>query len=294
MAERITGHTQLLGFFGSPAAHSSSPAMHNEAFAQLGLDYAYLAFDIDTTKLEDAIKAFHTFHMKGANVSMPCKTAVMQYLDEIDPAAKLCGAVNTIVVQEDGSLKGYSTDGEGYMRSLKDRGIDIIGKKMTLVGCGGAGKAIAVQAALDGVKELSIFNVKDAFWGRCQESVKDIQDNTDCKVNLFELNTADPAAMRVLKDEIGDSVLLANATGVGMGKFKGQTYIPDKSYLRPDLIVTDTIYSPPKTALLEMAEEVGCTTVNGLGMLFFQGVAAFKLWMGVDMPIEHMKKYIGL
>ena len=113
-------------------------------------------------------------------------------------------------------------------------------------------------------------------------------------MNLFELNTADPAAMQVLKDEIADSVLLANATGVGMGKLKGQTYIPDKSYLRPDLIVTDTIYSPAKTALLEMAEEVGCTTVNGLGMLFFQGAAAFKLWMGQDMPIEHMKKYIGL
>lgn len=180
------------------------------------------------------------------------------------------------------------------MTSLSDRGIDIIGKKITLVGCGGAGKAIAVQAAMDGVKEISIFNVRDAFWGRCEQTVRDIEAATSCKVNLFELNTNDAACMQALKDEIADSVLLANSTSVGMGKLEGMTYIPDASYLRPDLVVTDTIYAPAKTALLEMAEKVGCTTVNGLGMLFFQGVAAFRLWMGVDMPIDHMKKHIGL
>ncbi len=293
MEVKVTGRTKLLGFFGSPAAHSSSPAMHNEAFAQLGLDYKYLAFDIDLSRIENAVQAIRTFGMKGANVSMPCKNAVMQYLDEIDEAARLCEAVNTIVVQPDGTLKGYSTDGVGYMTSLKDEGVDIIGKKMTLVGCGGAGKAIAVQAALDGVKEISIFNIRDSFWGRCEKAVADISANTSCKVNLFELNTEDPAAMQVLKDEIADSALLANATGIGMHP-AGVTYIPDKSYLRPDLVVTDTIYNPAKTALLEMAEEVGCKTVNGLGMLFYQGAAAFELWMGQPMPIEHMKKFIGL
>lgn len=293
MEVKVTGRTKLLGFFGSPSTHSSSPAMHNEAFAQLGLDYKYLAFDINLDRIKDAVQAVRTFGMAGANVSMPCKNAVMQYLDEIDPAAQLCEAVNTIVVQPDGKLKGYSTDGEGYMRSLKDEGVDIIGKKMTLVGCGGAGKAIAVQAALDGVKEISIFNIRDEFWSRCEKAVADLTAATDCKVNLFELNTQDPAAMQVLKDEIADSALLANATGIGMHPV-GVTYIPDKSYLRPDLVVTDTIYNPAKTALLEMAEEVGCKTINGLGMLFYQGVAAFELWMGQSMPIEHMKQYIGL
>lgn len=293
MEVKVTGRTKLLGFFGSPSTHSSSPAMHNEAFAQLGLDYKYLAFDINLDRIKDAVQAVRTFGMAGANVSMPCKNAVMQYLDEIDPAAQLCEAVNTIVVQPDGKLKGYSTDGEGYMRSLKDEGVDIIGKKMTLVGCGGAGKAIAVQAALDGVKEISIFNIRDEFWGRCEKAVADLTAATDCKVNLFELNTQDPTAMQVLKDEIADSALLANATGIGMHPV-GVTYIPDKSYLRPDLVVTDTIYNPAKTALLEMAEEVGCKTINGLGMLFYQGAAAFELWMGQSMPIEHMKQYIGL
>lgn len=293
MERKITGHTKVLAFFGSPAAHSSSPAMHNEAFEQLGIDNVYVAFDINLDRIKTAVDAVRTFDFVGANVSMPCKNAVMQYLDEVDPAAQLCGAVNTIV-NKDGYLKGYSTDGTGWMHSVSDCGVDIIGKKITLVGCGGAGKAIAVQAAMDGVKEISIFNARDAFWGRCEQAVKDIEDNTNCKVNLFELNTEDPAAMQVLKDEIADSVLLANATGVGMGKLKGQTYIPDKSYLRPDLVVTDTIYSPAKTALLELAEEVGCQTINGMGMLYYQGAAAFKLWTGLEMPHEHMKEFVGL
>lgn len=293
MAVKITGHTQLLGFFGSPAEHSTSPAIHNEAFSQLGLDYTYLAFDIGLDKIEAAVNAVRTLNMKGANVSMPCKTAVMQYMDEIDPAARLCGAVNTIV-NTDGYLKGYSTDGVGYMTALKDNGVDVIGKKMTMAGCGGAGKAIAVQAALDGVAELSIFNVKDSFWDRCVQTVKDLEENTNCKVSLFELNTEDPASMANLKNEIASSVLFANATGVGMGKLEGQTYIPDASFFRPDLVVTDVVYAPPETAMLKMARETGCKTINGMGMLFYQGAAAFKLWMGQEMPIEHMKKYLGL
>lgn len=294
MSIPITGHTKLLGFFGSPSGHSTSPTMHNEAFDQLGIDCRYLAFDINEDRIEAAVEAIRAFGMKGANCSMPVKKAVMQYLDEIDPAAKLCDAVNTIVVQEDGTLKGYSTDGVGYMTSLKDNGVDVIGKKITMAGCGGAGKAIAVQAALDGVKEISIFNVKDAFWGRCEQTVLDIESNTNCKVNLFELNTECPECMANLKKEIESSVLFANATGMGMGKLKGMTYIPDASYFRPDLVVTDVVYNPAETAMLAMAKSVGCKTINGLGMLFYQGAAAFKLWMGQDMPIEHMKKFIGL
>lgn len=292
MERKITGHTKVLAFFGSPASHSSSPRMHNEAFEQLGMDNVYVAFDVNLDRIKTAVDAVRCFDFVGANVSMPCKNAVMQHLDEIDPAAELCEAVNTIV-NKNGHLKGYSTDGVGWMTSVADNGVDIIGKKITLVGCGGAGKAIAVQAALDGVKEISIFNMRDSFWPRCEKAVADLTAKTGCKVNLFELNTEDPACMQRLKDEIADSVLLANATGVGMHP-AGVTYIPDKSYLRPDLVVTDTIYNPAKTALLEMAEEVGCKTINGLGMLYYQGAAAFKLWTGVDMPHDHMKPFIGL
>ena len=288
MAERITGHTELIGLMAYPIRHSSSPAMHNEAFAQLGLDYAYLAFEVDNSTLEDAVKGLRALKMVGSNVSMPNKTVVGQYLDELSPAAKMCGAVNTIV-NDNGRLIGHITDGIGYMQSLKDNNIDVIGKKMTITGAGGAAKAIEVQAALDGVKEMSIFNVKDKFWEAAEQPVQTIRENTDCIVNLYAL-----ADKEKVSDEMADSYLFAQATGVGMKPMEGMSVVPDKSFFRPDLIVTDTIYSPRETALLKMAKEAGCKTMNGLGMMLFQGDAAFYLWTGKHMPIDHMKEVLDI
>ncbi|ADK15923.1 MULTISPECIES: shikimate dehydrogenase [Clostridium] len=289
MTERITGHTELIGLIAYPIRHSSSPAMHNEAFAKLGLDYAYLAFEVGNEELEDTIKGFRAMKVRGANVSMPNKTVVHKYLDKLSEAAELCGSVNTIV-NDNGVLTGHVTDGIGYMQSLKDNDIDVIGKKMTIVGAGGAATAIEVQAALDGVAEISIFNNKDKFFERAKKTVKDINERTKCKAKLYDLADLDK-----LKEEIADSYLFANATGVGMKPLEGKTYIPDKSFLRPDLIVTDTVYAPRETVLLKMAKEVGCKkTMNGLGMMLFQGAAAFKLWTGKDMPIEHMKKVLDI
>ena len=288
MAERITGHTELIGLMAYPIRHSSSPAMHNEAFAYLGLDYAYLAFEVDNSTLKDAITGLRALKMVGSNVSMPNKTVVGQYLDKLSPAAELCGAVNTIT-NEDGVLTGHITDGIGYMQSLKDYDIDVIGKKMTIVGAGGAATAIEVQAALDGVAEISIFNIKDDFWANAEETVRKINEKTNCKVNLYDL-----ADKETLRKEIEDSYLLANATGLGMKPHEGETWLPDTSYLRPDLIVTDTVYAPAETKFLEMAKEVGCKRMNGFGMMLFQGAAAFKLWTGHDMPIEHMKEVLGI
>ena len=288
MAERITGHTELIGLMAYPIRHSSSPAMHNEAFAQLGLDYAYLAFEVTNETLEDAVKGIRALQLKGSNVSMPNKTVVGQYLDELSPAAKLCGAVNTIV-NENGKLTGHITDGIGYMASLKDNGIDVIGKKMTIAGAGGAATAIEIQAALDGVKEMSIFNIKDKFWENAEKTIEKIRSNTDCVVNLYDLDDKDK-----LKEEIADSYLFAQATGVGMKPLEGQSVIPDTSFLRPDLIVTDTVYAPRQTKLLEQAEEAGCKCMNGLGMMLFQGDAAFHLWTGKHMPLEHMKNVLDI
>ena len=288
MAERITGHTELIGLMAYPIRHSSSPAMHNEAFAYLGLDYAYLAFEVDNDTLEDAVKGLRALKMVGSNVSMPNKTVVHKYLDKLSPAAELCGAVNTIV-NENGVLTGHITDGIGYMKALKDNNIDVIGKKMTIVGSGGAATAIEVQAALDGVAEMSIFNIKDKFWENAQETIKKINERTSCKVALYDLADLDK-----LKEEIADSYLFANATGMGMNPLEGQTYIPDKSFFRPDLIVTDVVYSPRETAMLKMAKEVGCKTMNGMGMMLFQGAAAFEMWTGKEMPIEHMKEVLDI
>ena len=288
MAERITGHTELIGLIAYPIRHSSSPAMHNEAFAKLGLDYAYLAFEVGNEELEDTIKGFRAMKVRGCNVSMPNKTVVHKYLDKLSPAAELCGAVNT-VVNDNGVLTGHITDGIGCMMALKDAGVDVIGKKITIVGAGGAATAIQVQATLDGVAEISIFNVKDKFYENAEKTVLKLRERTNCKVNLFDLADLDK-----LKEEIATSVLLINATGMGMKPLEGQTYIPDTTFFRPDLVVLDIVYSPRETALLKLAKEAGCRTLNGLGMMLFQGAAAFELWTGKQMPIEHMKEVLDI
>lgn len=288
MSERITGHTELLTLMAYPIRHSKSPEMHNEAAAYLGLDYCYLCFDVDQSNLKEAIGAMRTLKVRGGNLSMPNKIAAMQYLDRLSPEAKMCGAVNTIV-NDNGVLTGYITDGIGYMRSLKDNHIDVIGKKITVVGAGGAGKAMQVQAALDGVKEMSIFNRRDEFHQRGIDTAAMLNEQTNCKVNFYDLED-----LERLKAEIADSCLLANATSLGMKPQEGLTYLPGPDFLRPDLIVTDAIYSPEETALLKMAREAGCKTMNGKGMMLFQGAAAFKLWTGQDMPIEHMKEVLGI
>lgn len=288
MEPRITGHTELIGLIATPIRHSSSPKMHNAAFAKLGLDYAYLAFEVGNEQLEDTIKGFRAMNVRGCNVSMPNKTVVHKYLDKLSPAAELCGAVNTIV-NDNGVLTGHITDGVGFMTSVADAGFDPIGKKVTIVGCGGAGTAIQIQAALDGVAELAIFNIQDACFERAKQTVKDINEKTDCKATLYDL-----ADTEELRKQIADSYMLINATGVGMKPLEGQTYIKDDSMLRPELIVCDVVYSPAKTALLELAESVGCQTLNGLGMMLFQGAAAFKLWTGHEMPIDHIKEVLNL
>ena len=288
MSERITGHTELIGLLAYPIRHSSSPAMHNAAFAKLGYDYVYLAFEVGDDEIEDAVKAIRTLKLKGANVSMPNKTIVGQYLDELSPAAKLCGAVNTIV-NDNGHLTGHITDGIGFMLSLKDNDIDAIGKKMTIVGTGGAATAIQVQAALDGVSEISIFNKKDKFWDRGVETVEKINENTACKAVLYDLDDTDR-----LRKEMADSYLFVNATGVGMKPLEGLSVVPDASYFRPELIVVDVPYSPLETVMRKTAKEVGCKTMNGLGMMLFQGSAAFELWTGEPMPIEYMKEILNI
>ena len=140
MAERITGHTELIGLMAYPIRHSSSPAMHNEAFAYLGLDYAYLAFEVDNNTLEDAVKGIRALKLVGSNVSMPNKTVVGQYLDKLSPAAELCGAVNTIV-NENGVLTGHITDGIGFMQALKDNDIDVIDRKSTRLNSSHSGQS---------------------------------------------------------------------------------------------------------------------------------------------------------
>ena len=288
MERRINGHTGLLALFGTPVGHSGSPAMYNFSFQHDGLDYAYMAFDVTEEEMPKVFESIRLLNMRGGNFTMPCKNIAAQLVDKLSPAAEIIGACN-VFVNDDGVITGHITDGIGFMQALKDNDIDVIGKKMTIAGAGGAATAIEIQAALDGVKEISIFNIHDKFWANAEETVRKINEKTDCKATLYDLDDKEK-----LREEMADSYIFVNGTGVGMKPLEGMSVVPDKSFFRPELIVIDVPYSPLETKMRSMAKEVGCKTMNGLGMMLFQGAAAFKLWTGKDMPIEHMKEVLNI
>ena len=276
----IDGHTRLLGLIGTPVGHSKSPAMYNYCFEKYGLNCAYLAFDVDMEHVEDAVAAIRTFNLQGANVTMPLKNAVIPYLDEVSPASLAIGSVNTIV-NRDGRLCGYVTDGMGYTGELRRGGVEIAGKTVTLLGAGGAASAIAIEAALEGVKEIRVFNKRDAFWDRALANLKTIGEAAPaCKISLSDLDDSE-----ALRESIAGSDILTNATRVGMKPMDGESLIADTTMFRPELIVTDVVYDPEETKLLRDAKAAGCRTFDGLGMLVEQGAASFKLYTGLDMPV---------
>ncbi|USS84510.1 shikimate dehydrogenase [Fructilactobacillus myrtifloralis] len=287
MRNEIDGHTILIGLMATPIRHSMSPTMHNLAFADLGLNYVYLAFEVDQAHLPAAIQSVRTLEMRGTNISMPNKRIVLELLDQIDPAAELINAVNT-VVNDDGVLTGYNTDGIGFMRSLAKHKLDIRGQKMTLIGTGGAGTAIGIQAALDGVREFDIFNRQDGQWEAAQRLTKIINEQTDATAHLHPL-----AEQAKLRSSLQTARILVDATGVGMKPLANQSLINDPNWLPADLIVYDTVYAPRTTKLMQVAHQAGVKTVmNGLEMMLEQGAAAFKLWTGHEMPVEHVHQVL--
>jgi shikimate dehydrogenase len=287
MSNHVTGHTGLLCLLGSPVAHSISPEMHNEACALLDLDYEYLAFDVGVDDLETAVEGLRKMGVRGFNLTMPDKNRMAELCDELSPAARIGGAVNT-VVNENGRFIGYTTDGIGYMRSAEDAGVELKGRRMVQVGAGGAGTAILVQAAMDGVAAIDVFNAKDAFWPRVGRIVSELNEQTSCRVALHDITDFD--TLRACTDRAD---LLLNTTPVGMSHVPG-CLIPDASYFHEGLVVSDVIYEPKETALLKMAREAGCRTFNGMYMLLYQGAASFRLWTGKDMPTEVVKaKYFN-
>ncbi|HBG2786142.1 shikimate dehydrogenase [Clostridioides difficile] len=281
----ISGRTGLFALIGTPVGHSKSPVMYNYSFKKLDLDYRYLAFDITVDKVKEALLAIKTFNIKGANVTMPCKSAVTEYMDELSPAARIIGACNTIV-NDNGKLVGHITDGVGYVRNLKENGVEVKGKKITIMGAGGAATAIQVQCALDGAREISIFNPKDDFYKRAEQTVENIKkDVPECVVNLYDLEDTNK-----LYEEIQSSDILTNATLIGMKSYDNETNIKDTSVLRKDLVVTDVVYNPKKTKMIEDAEANGCKAIGGLGMLLYQGAEAFNLYTGLEMPVEEVNE----
>lgn len=281
----ITGKTKLTGLIGSPVAHSISPQMHNEAFRQLGLDYVYLAFDLGNTDLKTAVEGLKAIGVSGFNITMPYKVQILPYMDELTPAAHIAQACNTVIIR-DGRMIGHTTDGIGFMHAVKDAGHDIIGKKMTILGCGGAATAICTQAALDGVSAIDIFqlNIPEEF-DRALSFARRVEENTNCPVHVYDF--ADANQMR---KSISESAILTNATSVGMAPNVDACPLADASMLYPGLIVCDIIYNPRKTKFYQMAEKAGCQVFNGMYMLLFQGAASFECWTGQTMPVEIIRE----
>ncbi len=292
----VTGHTELVGLMAYPIRHTQSPTTHNLAYDKNGDDVIQLAFEVDNDSLEAAVNSIRALKMLGSNISMPNKTVVHKYLDEVDEAAQLCGAINTVVNTRDaegnvtGYLKGYNTDGMGYWQGLKEEGIDFKGMKMVLIGTGGAATAIAVRGALDGIAEMHIFNIKDKFYDRGVEIVEKINNNTNCKATMNDLGDKE-----LLKKLMQEADLFCDATGVGMHPLEDMSNIPDASYFKKDLIVTDTVYAPRETVMMKQAKEAGCDKVyNGMSMMLFQALIAIELYTGKSTDVAYMKEQLGI
>ena len=280
----ITGHTRLACLLGDPVEHSISPAMHNEAFEALEIDCRYLAFRVGEDTLPEVVDVLKKINVLGFNLTMPDKNKIVELVDEITPAVDLGGAANT-VVNRDGKLVAYTTDGIGFMDACKAAGFDILGKKMTLLGAGGAARSILIQAALDGLSEIAVFSRKNSKWEQTESLIARLNAETGCKVHHYDYE--DP---QVLKREIDSSDILVNGTSVGMAPQVEGCLVPEESYFHKDLMVFDVIYNPEETKLLKMAKKAGCRTANGLYMLLYQGAAAFEIWTGQKMPVEQIKE----
>jgi len=273
-----TVKTKLVILLGLPLGHSVSPAMHNCAFEKLGMDYCYMPVEVSPTDLETVFAGLTKMNVGGFNVTIPHKIQIIKYLDELDPLAQAIGAVNTICIK-DGKTKGYNTDGEGFVRSLEEKtDISVQGKRFFILGCGGAVRAIAMTLAFKGAAKIYICN-------RTLSKARNLTTEINAKIN----NCAEPIEQisKAIQPFLQKCDILINGSQVGMHPHQDVSPI-DKSLLSKNLIVSDIVYNPLMTKLLEDAQQVGCTVVDGLGMLIYQGAAAFQLWTGVEPIIEEM------
>lgn len=280
---KISGTTKLVGLLGSPVTQSMSPAMHTASFAKMGIDAVYLGFDVQPEQLESVVKGFAEAGVIGYNVTMPCKTKVLPYLDELTPVAELMGAVNTVVIK-DGKSIGDNTDGAGFVRNMKLHGFEPEGKVITVAGAGGAGSAVFTQLALDGVVAINIFNRHDDFWDITQKKIMELSSKTGVPMVLGDLDDKE-----LLARAIKNSDLFVNATRVGMVPIEDECVI-DEDMLHEGLFVADTVYEPRETKLIRMAKEHNLQTAPGLGMLLQQAALGEKIWFDVDMPTDYIEE----
>ena len=277
----ITAKTKLYALIGSPVAHSGSPSMYNLCFEQAGMDCVYMAFDVGEEYAEKAIEAARTLGICGMNVTMPCKKAAARAVDILSPVAEATGAVNTIV--NDGrKLSGYMTDGEGFVKNLAVNGVKIRGRHIMLIGAGGAAAAIEAQCASDGAGEITVFYQRPQYEKSCRDMAARIRELAPaCRISAKSLGDGE-----ALEKTLGACDVLVNATSMGMKPRERECPIPEEIRLRPELAVADIVYNPTETRLLARARKAGCVCIGGLGMLLWQGAAAWKLFTGEKMPTD--------
>ena len=274
---KIDGFTRLAAVVANPIKHSISPFIHNSAFEATNTNGVYLAWEVDATELAETVANIRRYQMYGINLSMPYKEQVIPYLDQLSEEACLIGAVNTVVNRE-GTLIGYNTDGKGFFKSLPS--FKISKKRLVLLGAGGAAKAILAQAILDGVSQISVF-VRSSSMEKTRPYLEKIQNATGFRVDLFALED-----VQELQDSITQADLLVNATSVGMDG--SSQPIPTSIVLPEKLMVADVIYQPFETPFLKWAKNQGNQSINGLGMLLYQAAEAFELWTGKEMPTDQI------
>ena len=283
---RISGSTRLVGLIGSPVTYSGSPAVHNAVFEKMGYDFAFVPFNVEPENLEAAVRGMEALGFLGYNVSAPYKGAIVSYLHEISRVAEIVGAVNTVVIQNGRSL-GDNADGAAFMRNLVLNGINVRGKKITVLGAGGAASAIAVQAALDGVAEIDVFNRQEAYQQSGYDLIDRLHAYSECAISLYALSDEEQ-----LRASLAESALVVNATNVGYPDDPGCLLTAD--LLRPELIVADLVYNPRETELIKLARSCGCKTVDGAGPFVQQAAIAERLWLGREMPVDFvMETFFG-
>lgn len=269
----ITGKTKIIGIFGDPVEHTLSPIIHNEAFKYLGLDYCYVPFHVKKEDLKNAIIAIKALNIKGVNITVPHKEAVIQYLDEISDEAKYIGAVNTILNNE-GILKGFNTDAQGFILSLKEESILIKEKNILILGAGGAAKAIVYGILKEGGK-VYIYN-------RTLSKALEIKEKF-ANLGFIEV-------IPHIEQSINEKVdIIVNATSLGLKKNDPLPLNP--AFLLSKHIYYDIVY--PETLLMNEAKKIGCKVVGGIGMLLWQAVEAFKIWTEVEPPVDVIKKTLN-
>lgn len=271
----ITGSTNIVGLIGHPVEHSFSPPMHNRAFKALGMDYAYVAFDVDLKDLNSAIEGAKSLNIKGFNVTIPHKIGVMEFLDEIDGVAGLIGAVNTIDFKD---MKGYNTDGIGAIKAIEEV-TSIKNKDIVIAGAGGASRAISFYIAKYGADNLTILN----------RNVDKAQNLAGDVSNSGLIDNVKSDSISEIEGYVADADILIDTTPVGMHPHVNDDAIIKSSEMHEDLVVFDAVYNPNETVLIKEALKAGAKPVYGIKMLLYQGAESFEIWTGKKAPVDEME-----